>query len=156
MELSTSNSLVKYHLIIAEFSSFQSLSRVRLFATPWTAARQASLSITNSRCPPKTHVHGVGDAIQPSHPPSFPSPPALNLSQHRGLFKSVSSLQWHSYFYFHLSCIVVFLIMTLEQKDEVFLSTYIYKWYCEWDYFFIKIMILVIEDIAFEVTEGSN
>ena len=31
------------------FSSFQSLSHVRLFATPWTAARQASLSIINSR-----------------------------------------------------------------------------------------------------------
>ena len=35
------------------FSSVQSLSRVRLFATPWTAARQASLSITNSQSPPK-------------------------------------------------------------------------------------------------------
>ena len=35
------------------FSSVQSLSRVRLFATPWTAARQASLSITNSWSPPK-------------------------------------------------------------------------------------------------------
>ena len=34
-------------------SSVQSLSCVRLFATPWTAARQASLSITNSRSPPK-------------------------------------------------------------------------------------------------------
>ena len=34
-------------------SSVQSLSRVRLFATPWTAARQASLSITNSWSPPK-------------------------------------------------------------------------------------------------------
>ena len=34
-------------------SSVQSLSRVRLFATPWTAACQASLSITNSRSPPK-------------------------------------------------------------------------------------------------------
>ena len=33
--------------------SVQSLSRVRLFATPWTAAHQASLSITNSRSPPK-------------------------------------------------------------------------------------------------------
>ena len=32
-----------------QFSSVQSLSRVQLFATPWTAARQASLSITNSR-----------------------------------------------------------------------------------------------------------
>ena len=37
----------------------------------------------------QTHVHCVGDAIQPSHPPLFPSPPALNLSQ--GLFKWVSS-----------------------------------------------------------------
>ena len=35
----------------------------------------------------RTHVHRVGDAIQPSHPLSSPSPPALNLSQHQGLFK---------------------------------------------------------------------
>ena len=34
---------------MAQFSSLQSLSRVQLFATPWIAARQASLSITNSR-----------------------------------------------------------------------------------------------------------
>ena len=36
-------------MLNTEFSSVQSLSCVRLFATPWTAARQASLSITNSR-----------------------------------------------------------------------------------------------------------
>ena len=35
----------------------------------------------------QTHVHRVGDAIQPSHPLSSPSPPALNLSQHQGLFQ---------------------------------------------------------------------
>ena len=35
------------------FSSVQSLSRVRLFVTPWTATRQASLSITNTQSPPK-------------------------------------------------------------------------------------------------------
>ena len=39
----------------------------------------------------QTHVHWVGDAIQPSHLLSSPSPPALNLSQHQGLFKWVSS-----------------------------------------------------------------
>ena len=39
----------------------------------------------------QTHVHWVGDAIQPFHPLSSPSPPALNLSQHQGLFKWVSS-----------------------------------------------------------------
>jgi len=39
----------------------------------------------------QTHVHWVGDAIQPSHPLSSPSPPALNLCQHQGLFQWVSS-----------------------------------------------------------------
>ena len=40
----------------------------------------------------QTHVHGVGDAIQPSHPLSPPSPPAFNLSQHQGLFHWVRYL----------------------------------------------------------------
>ena len=39
----------------------------------------------------QTHVHRVDDAIQPSHPLSSPSPPALSLSQHQGLFQWVSS-----------------------------------------------------------------
>ena len=40
----------------------------------------------------QTHVHCVDDAVQPSHPLLHPSPPALNLSQHQGLFQWVSSL----------------------------------------------------------------
>ena len=40
----------------------------------------------------QTHVHWVSDAIQPSHPLSSPSPLALNLSQHQGLFRWVGSL----------------------------------------------------------------
>ena len=71
-----------------QFSSVQSLSRVWLFATPWTAARQASLSTTNSQSLPKPKFIEVGDAIQPSHPLSSPFPPALNPSQHQSL------LQW--------------------------------------------------------------
>ena len=39
----------------------------------------------------QTHVHWVADAIQPSHPLFSPSSPALNLSQHQGLFKWVRS-----------------------------------------------------------------
>ena len=39
----------------------------------------------------QTYVHWVSDAIQPSHPLSSPSPPALNLAQHQGLLKWVSS-----------------------------------------------------------------
>ena len=39
----------------------------------------------------QTHIHRVGDAIQPSHPLSSPSPPAPNPSQHQGLFQWVNS-----------------------------------------------------------------
>ena len=72
------------------FSSIQSLSRVRLFVIPWTAACQASMSITNSWSLLR-HVHWVSEAIQPSHPLSSPSPPTFNLSQHQGLFQWVRS-----------------------------------------------------------------
>ena len=41
--------------------------------------------------PMQTHEHRVGDAIQPSHPLPSPSPPALKLSQHQGIFQWVSS-----------------------------------------------------------------
>ena len=74
-----------------QFISVQSLSCVWLFETPWTAALQASLSITNSWSLLKL-IHRVGDAIQPAHPLSSPSPPAFNLSQHQGIFQWVSSL----------------------------------------------------------------
>ena len=42
--------------------------------------------------PTQTHVHRIGDAIQPSHPLLSPSPPTFNLSQHQGLFQWISSL----------------------------------------------------------------
>ena len=75
-------------------SSVQSLSCVQLFATPCTAACQASLSITNSQSLLKL-IHWVGDAIQTFHPLSSPSPPALNLFQHQGFFQWVgSSNRW--------------------------------------------------------------
>ena len=68
-----------------QFSSVQSLCPVRLFATPWIAAHQASLSITNSQSLLKlTSI--IGDVIQPSHPLLSPSP-TFNLSQHQGLFQ---------------------------------------------------------------------
>ena len=40
----------------------------------------------------QTHVHRIGDTIQPSHPLSSPSSPAPNPSQHQGLFQRVNSL----------------------------------------------------------------
>ena len=78
-------------LFSIQFSSVQSLSLAQLFATPWIAARKASL---HHQLPEftQTHVHRVSDAIQPSHPLSSPSPPALNPSQHQSLFQWVNSL----------------------------------------------------------------
>ena len=63
----------------------QLLSRVLLFVTPWTAARQASTSFTISQNSAQTQVHWISDAIQPSNPLAPPSPPALNHSQHQSL-----------------------------------------------------------------------
>ena len=73
---------------MGEFSSVQLLSHVQLFATPWTAAHQASLSITNSlRLLKLMSIESEIPSIQPSHPLLSPSPPAFNLSQHQGLFQ---------------------------------------------------------------------
>ena len=57
-------------------SSVRSLSHVWLFVTPWTAACQASLSITNAWSLLRLRSVWVSDAIQPSHSLSSPSPPA--------------------------------------------------------------------------------
>ena len=62
-------------------------SSIWLFVTPWTAACQASHLVELAQ----THVHWVGDAIQPSHPLSSTSPSAFSLSQHQSLFQWVSS-----------------------------------------------------------------
>ena len=67
--------------------SLFSCSVVSDSVTPWTAAHQTSLSFTISQSLLKLmSIESVSDAIQPSHPLSSPSPPALNLSQHQGLF----------------------------------------------------------------------
>ena len=58
---------------------------------PWTAAHQASLSFTIFLSLLKL-MSMICDAIQPSHPVLPPYPPALDFSQHDGLFQSVSSL----------------------------------------------------------------
>ena len=78
-------------------SSVQSLSRVWLFATPWTAACQASLSITNRS------LLKVSDAIQPSHPLSSPSPPTFFPSIRVFSNESVLHIRWLKYWSFSFS-----------------------------------------------------
>ena len=73
-----------------QFSSIHSLSRVWLFATPWTGARQTSLSITNSQGIPK--IMSI-ESVMPSNYLILCSPLLRlpSLSQHRGLFKWITS-----------------------------------------------------------------
>ena len=79
------------YMTISIFSSVQLLSHVRLCdpmncSTPGLPVHHQLPEFT------QTHAHWVGDAIQPSHPLSSPSPPAPNPSQHQGLFQWVNSL----------------------------------------------------------------
>ena len=135
--------------ILPRFNSVQSLSCVWIFAVPWTAAWQASLSITNSQfssaaqsCPTlcnpmdcsmsglpvhhqlpeftQTHVHWVSDAIQPSHPLSSPSLPIFNLSQHQGLFRWVSSS--------HQVAKVLEFQFQHQSFQRIFSSDFLYDW----------------------------
>ena len=86
------------------FSSFQPLSHVRLFATQWTAARQASLSITNSWSPPKPMSIVP---VMPSnhlilcHP--LPLPPSIFPSIRVFSNKSVLHIRWPKYWSFSIS-----------------------------------------------------
>ena len=73
--------------------SVQSLSHVPTHGDPMGAMdSMPGLTVINQLQEfTQTHVHWVGDAIQPSHPLLSPSHPAFNFSQHQGLFKWVSS-----------------------------------------------------------------
>ena len=88
----------------SDFSSVQSLSRVRLFATPWIAARQASLSITNFRSSPKLM------SIESVMPSSYlilcrpllllpPIPPSIRVFSN----ESTLPMRWPKYWSFRFS-----------------------------------------------------
>ena len=76
------------------FSSAKSLSHVLLLVTPMDCSTPGFPVHHQLPKLAQTHVHWVGDTIQPSHPLSSPSSPAINLSQDQGLFQWIgSSLQ---------------------------------------------------------------
>ena len=88
----------------AQLSSVQSLSHVRLFATPRTAALQASLSITNSQSLLK--IMSI-EVVMPTNHLIFCRPllrPVFNLSRHQGIFhESVLHIRWPKYWSFSFS-----------------------------------------------------
>ena len=67
----------------------------------------------------QTHVHRVGDAIQPSHALLSPSPPAFNLSQHQGLFRCVGC----SHQVAKVSHNHILLILNIEDKKHPVFTT---------------------------------
>ena len=102
------NFFYKFH------QSVQLLSHVWLFATRWTAARQASLSITNSWS--LLSFMSVEVVILSNHHLSSPSPPAFNLSQHQGLF------QWGS------SSHQVATVLEFQLLQGIFRTDFLYNW----------------------------
>ena len=86
--------LVGEHLILCLFSSVQFSSVTQSCPTLCDPMHYSMPGLPVHHQLPEstqTHVHHVGDAIQPSYPLSSPSPPAFNLSPHQGLFLWVSS-----------------------------------------------------------------
>ena len=81
----------------------QLLSYVWHFATPWTTACEACPVLHHLLDSAQTHVHLLGDAIQPSHSLSSPSPPASNLSQLKGLNESALCIRWPKFWSFSSS-----------------------------------------------------
>ena len=77
----------KLTVFMHQFSSVQSLSRVLTVCDPMI--RSTPGLPVHHQLPEftETHVHQVGDAIQPPHPLLCPSPPAPNPSQHQSLFQ---------------------------------------------------------------------
>jgi len=99
--------LVKVHVLFMNVQSVQchSLKRISfVHGVQLSSVAQSYLTLcdpvncstpglpVHHQLPEFTHVHQVGDAIQPSHPLSSPSPPASSPSQHQGLFQWVNSL----------------------------------------------------------------
>ena len=91
---------------VPQFSSVQSLNRVRFFATPWIAARQASLSITNSQSSPRlTYIELVMPSIYLilCHPLFLlpPIPPTIRVFSN----ESTLHMRWPKYWSFSFSII---------------------------------------------------
>ena len=93
-----------YHLGIGQFGSFAQLCPTVCdpmnHSMPGLPVHHQLPEFT------QTHDHQVGDAIQPSHPLSSPSPPAPNPSQHQSLFQWVNlCMRWPKYWSFSFSII---------------------------------------------------
>ena len=112
-------------------SSVQSLSRVQLFVTPWIVARQASLSITNSRSSPKLMYI---ESVMPSshliicHPLLLlpPIPPSIRVFSN----ESTLHMRWPKYWSFSLSIITSWQIDGETLETEFWILWILYQINC--------------------------
>ena len=95
---------IYFHILMVKFSSVQLLSRVRLFVTPWIAARQASLSVTNSQSSLK--LMSIESVMPSSHLILFrpllllpPIPPSIRVFSN----ESTLRMRWPKYWNFSFS-----------------------------------------------------
>ena len=102
----------------SQFSSVQSLSRVWLFATPWIAARQASLSITNSQSSPKltsTELVMPSSHLILCHPLLLlpPIPPSIRVFSN----ESTLRIKWPKYWSFSFSFSWNWSVLLMNTQD---------------------------------------
>ena len=93
------------YIVFFMFSSVQFSSVAQSCLTLWNPMNHSTAGLPLYHHLPEftqTHVHRVGDAIQPSHPLSSPSPPAPNPSQHQSLFQRVN-INFGLFYIFHYS-----------------------------------------------------
>ena len=106
----------------------------------------------------QTHVHQVGDAIQPSHLPSSPSPPAFSLSQHQGFSsESIPCIRWPKYWSLSIS----------PSREYSGLISFRIEWFdlrklcmrvcvCVWSVPSKSLMTELTQDCGNRLLEGTN
>ena len=103
-----------------EESLVQSLSCVWVFGTPTDCSTPGFPVHHQLPELTETQVHCIGEASQPSHPLSSPSPPTFNLSQHQGLFQWVSSS--------HQVAKVLEFQLQYQSFQWIFRTDFLYDW----------------------------
>ena len=154
--------------VCAQFSSVQSLSHVRLFATPWIAARQASLSITNSRS--SLRLTSIESVMPSNHlilcrpllllPPILPS---ISLFQ-----KLTLRLRWPKYWSFSFSILPFKVhpglisfrmdwlkkVLTKNKKDDI--ANILYRYLKGWLKNTMMMIVVISQIFAYKFNNKWN
>ena len=123
MKVLNTREMILLPVHVHQFSSVESLGRVRLFATPWTAARQASLSISNSQSPPK--LMSIESVMPSSHLilcHSLLLPPSIFSNIRVFSNKSALHVRWPKYWSFSFNIKILFITLWCCDLMRIFLN----------------------------------